>query len=369
MPVADISFGAALLCAIWWVASAVTCILLAAGLGFVIRRSTRKRGQRILCSYILLVGVAALTCGCGRPLSFGERYSDGGQYGGYAPDVDQESRTVYFGAPSKSDLGDIYAFQLDSGVLRKIYGTKSYEGSPVVSVGGQIIAFESEHEGQGPHIYVMDVKEGRPRRLTMGRYPEFGPVISSDGKIVAFTRRLARNPDYLTFDEVFIAAADAQNEEQLTRNKIPDYPISFSGDGKRLYFAAQGGNTGSFDLFRVDLGSRESSLVLPLGVVGGLGTIAVSSDEKFVAFISDRDVPFEYEVYTCDISGGNIEKLTELKGYIGSIRFANRGNELLSFDFQPKYGHPESIADIIIVNRITKELRKISWTNAPVRKM
>ena len=85
-------------------------------------------------------------------------------------------------------------------------------------------------------------------------------------------------------------------------------------DKKMLYYLSDNG-TNQFDLMKLDLRSGASQRVLALGLRGNTGC-DISPDEHWVAYISDREQPYEYEVFASHIDGSERRKLTNFHGYI-----------------------------------------------------
>jgi Tol biopolymer transport system component len=109
---------------------------------------------------------------------------------------------------------------------------------------------------------------------------------------------------------------------------------------------------------KLDLENGEGQRVLTLGRRGSTGC-DISPDEKLVAFVSDADKAFEYEVFVCDIEGGNRRRLTSFRGYIGQVRFTPDGKRVI-FVAQAKGAPQNGRGDIYIASVDGTELRRIA---------
>jgi dipeptidyl aminopeptidase/acylaminoacyl peptidase len=91
------------------------------------------------------------------------------------------------------------------------------------------------------HLYVVDIEDGEPRRLTRGAYDFEDPAISPDGRSIAFVARITEDvhPDYSLKSDLHIMDLDTGEWRKLD---IPRYSISaaaWSPDGRRIAFAAR----------------------------------------------------------------------------------------------------------------------------------
>lgn len=254
---------------------------------------------------------------------FGKRFAGGGSYIGSFPSMLPDGRTIVFGSPVRDTLGDIYSIDLKGNNRRALRSEAAYEGQPSVALHGQIIAFVAEYE-EISQIYIANHDGQQLRRVTTGRFPDLLPVVDAPGKYIAFTRHLSDDPDELRSREIYLIGSDGAGEKRLTNNYVCDYPVAFSADGKSLYYLS---GTVRFDLHKINIESGDSELVLKLEFKGS--STALSPDERLVAFTDDSEQPFEYEIYVCKLDGSAKRRLTELRGYIESVRFTPDGKSLL----------------------------------------
>ncbi|MCY4645323.1 MAG: hypothetical protein OXE73_00335 [Gammaproteobacteria bacterium] len=125
---------------------------------------------------------------------------------------------------------------------------------PAASPDGTRLAFASHG-----WIWVMDLVDGRARRLTSGGAMDARPAWSPDGSRIAFVRDDTR--------DTWIVVADAGTGAELLSENTPAIELdpAFSPDGGRLYFASA--SAGTIDLWALELASGERT---PITDVAGI---------------------------------------------------------------------------------------------------
>lgn len=91
------------------------------------------------------------------------------------------------------------------------------------------------------HIYVIDLENGTPRRLTDGSFNFRNPAISPDGKQIAFTATIPDgiHPDFQRKTDLYIMAVDGSDRRMIN---IPNHSVrraEWSPDGRYLAFTAR----------------------------------------------------------------------------------------------------------------------------------
>ena len=98
---------------------------------------------------------------------------------------------------------------------------------PSISPDGKHIAFSYMGD-----IYITPVKGGLARLLTNSEHFESVPIWSNDSKMIAYVSTEFGNKD------VFVISVNGPKGKRLTYNSAEDIPLSFSPDGRKIYFSS-----------------------------------------------------------------------------------------------------------------------------------
>lgn len=137
---------------------------------------------------------------------------------------------------------------------------------PSVSPDGRHIAFSYMGD-----IYITPVKGGLARSLTNSEHFESVPIWSGDSKMIAYVTTEFGNRD------VSVISVNGPKGKRLTYNSAEDTPLSFSPDGKKLYFSSarmDNPENSGFpsrrmpELYSVDLSGKNVKLELSVPVLG-----------------------------------------------------------------------------------------------------
>ena len=160
--------------------------------------------------------------------------------------------------------------------------------TPRFSPDGKRLAF-SMSNGKGADIWVKDLDRDTPSRLSFLPGVNRLPVWTPDGKNIVFQSNNPAAPG------LYGVRSDGAGEaKRLTESKTPEFPSSFSPDGKRLAIH-QTRNGGSFDIFtmpvevdpgRGALGFRLGKAELFLGTPFNEVDPVFSPDGRWLAYAS-----------------------------------------------------------------------------------
>src|SRR5207249_2102639 len=129
--------------------------------------------------------------------------------------------------------------------------------APRLSPDGKRLAiqFTNLSEGVRTSLEIYDFDRKVFFRLTPGPGRHFCPVWSPDGKRLAFSRFLVGNP------QACWKATDGSGDVEplMTGDIAPEFPTSFSPDGRVLFYARGEGELGNIDIWTLSVdGKRET---------------------------------------------------------------------------------------------------------------
>jgi Tol biopolymer transport system component len=154
---------------------------------------------------------------------------------------------------------------------------------PVPSPDGSRVAFSALNQ-----LWVADLPQGTPRRLTRLAEGEFFPTWSPDGQWLAF----------VTWSEsgghIYRARADGRGDpERLTRQAATYYQTAWSPDGRRIVAMQSDARELLETLQRFGGGLGARFVWVPAGG-GEVGTIALASGRRAPHFTADSNRIFAY---------------------------------------------------------------------------
>ena len=170
------------------------------------------------------------------------------------------------------------------------------------------------NNGKGQDIWVKDLNQDAPLRLSFLPSTNSHPVWTPDGKHILFR---SLNPAAPGLHR--IRSHGAVEAKRLTDGKTITYPSSISPDGKRLAIF-QTGNGGGFDIFTLpveadpasgDGGFRLGKAELFLGTPFLEVYPAFSPDGRWLAYASNESATQELYVRPFPAPGGRWQVSTE----------------------------------------------------------
>jgi Tol biopolymer transport system component len=207
-------------------------------------------------------------------------------------------------------------------------GTNAY---PAFSADGKRVAFSVRGASQGAafHVFVRTLPAGAPLQLTNGESSDIGPAWSPDGARLAFLRIVEGRTEYISIP------SDGGEERKVA--EFGDAPadtgqplpaVSWTRDGKSLAVV----ETGEKQLPAIALVSLADGAVRritqpPEGSEGD-STPAVSPDGNTLAFVRGTGAD-SADIYLCDLSGGNLRRLTFDDRAIRGIAWTPDGQDVV----------------------------------------
>ena len=220
-----------------------------------------------------------------------------------SPTVAADGRLAY--VTYKGGSPEIWGQRHKDGPHEKLYPASGGGGlvsSPVWSPDGKRLAFVQGDRRGNSDIMMLDLAAGRARRLTDGNGINTEPSWNPNGNQLAFTSDREGGP------QVFLMQDDGSNLRRLTGEGSYNASPSWSPNGATVAYVSR--FEGKFDLFVYKLGEGKA-----YQITTGVSTSespAWSPDERRLVFTSNRFG--SSQIFTTDLSGRQIVRLTELGG-------------------------------------------------------
>jgi TolB protein len=188
---------------------------------------------------------------------------------------------------------DIYVMRADGAGTRRLTSTKENDSHPTWSSTGELIAFARDGD-----IYVMRDDGSSVRRVSAPLVEESEPAWSPDGKWIAYVRR---EPGTAT-REIWVMRPDGSSRRRVTSPSGRSATPAWSPDSSRIVFATNGEGD-VFELFTVGVDGK------------GLRSVVPTAASNFEPSWSPDGTKIAYQeegaIYTVELGGGEIEKLTD----------------------------------------------------------
>ncbi|HEY7119483.1 MAG TPA: hypothetical protein VH475_23025 [Tepidisphaeraceae bacterium] len=191
----------------------------------------------------------------------------------------------------------------DFGFQQHTFSDEGYDGDVSVDPTGHWIAFTSTRHTEKSEIYLQRVDGTSVIQLANDPSDNAQPCFSPDGKTIAFCSTRAGSWDLYTMD------LDGRNVTQVTSGPSQDMHPSFSPDGTRLVYSSIGGRSGQWELWIVNLTTRERKMI-------GYGLFPNWSPDKSlerIAFQRARQRGSRwFSLWTLDLVDGEARRITEV---------------------------------------------------------
>ena len=211
---------------------------------------------------------------------------------------------------------DIFTANPDGSQLKQLTKTPGYDAEAVISGDGKKIVFTSLRNGD-LDIYLMDANGKHVTQLTHELGYDGGPALSPDGKLIVYRAHhpkteqetadyqdlLKQNLIRPTYLELWLMRADGSQKRQITDLGAASFAPAFFPDGKHIIFSSNVGSTGgmgNFELYSVDLDGKNLERITFTDGFDGFPMF--SRDGKKLVWISGRNgkVPHETNVFIAD---------------------------------------------------------------------
>ena len=194
------------------------------------------------------------------------------------------------------------------------------------------IVYVSDREGNN-QVYLMNMDGTNDTRLTFDSEDYYFPQFSPDGSKILF---YSQDEDS---DEIYVMDSDGGNQRNLTNTQGIDNLCQFSPDGSKIVFVST--RDGNREVYIMDSdGSNQTRLTNNTFIDH---SPQFSPDGSTIVFYSvtlsgHNDLPHTdfYDIYTVDINGENLKKLTPDSTYLIITNFISDYKQNV-YDWSPRY--------------------------------
>lgn len=308
----------------------------------VVLNSTSDRRNASMSRQVLTL--AALVVASLSIVSWSVGRSDQIEHGNVAFDVSADGEVLVF----SSAEGDLFLFERATKSVRRLTDTAANETTPAFSPNGEFVVYAATpKDGNGTFIFLRTLDGKRVQQLTSDSgVSDSLPRYSRDGTQIVFARA-HRHRRYSmggwTWDDwdVYVMDSDGENLRRVTRRK--HYGINkvlFSPEGATVFYSAEVDRDASdstitvFEVSAVDPASPTPVTSKPRSArthYAWASDPAISPDGRQLAFISDRDTPYHYDVRLLDRQTGKSRSLmaTKISQYNQAPVITGGGKQLL----------------------------------------
>lgn len=243
------------------------------------------------------------------------------EHANVAFDVSPDGTQVVFSSAG----GDLFLLDRAKQNVRQLTNTAAEETSPVFSPDGQSLVYAAKDENStGKCIFVRTLDGHRVQQLTReSDFAETLPSYSPDGSKIAFARAHLHRPYSMggwTWDnwDICVMESDGNNLRRITNKKHYNInKVLFSRNGQTIFYSAETARN-TLDSTVTIFAVSADDPVMPTLVTKPKSTtkhdtwasdLALSPDGKYFVFISDRDIPFQYDLILMDRQNGEPRSL------------------------------------------------------------
>jgi len=289
--------------------------------------------QRMLNKHPLLFGVClAALCASLMWLCYGLFNAGNSTFRPSYPNrfaISPDGRSIVFSTPRTQ--GDLWELEPDNHKLVQVTNEHTYHGWPVFSPMGRMLVFSKQTTGgTGLNLYVTDSHGRGPKALTEGDYYDMGPAFSYDETRVFFFRANRRRAYSLggetwTDWDLYVVNLDGHDIQRLTNEHYyiadPPHPTA---KGEIIFAAMTNADEDQMTLYIFDRNSKPTVRRLEKGAeTRDGGFVSAQPDvcpmKNEVVFISNRvsrQAPYDYELWTMNLTERKASKLTGLRSLV-----------------------------------------------------
>ena len=281
-----------------------------------------------------------------------------------------------------STSGDLFLLDIPTRNVKQVTKTQNIESSPAFSPDGVSIIFSSATPDQSTaHILRCGISDRKTKQLTLAEnvYDAY-PCFSSDGSKVIFSRA-HRFRTYsmggMVWDDwdVYMMDADGDNVTRLTKQKYRSVVRPcFSLDGQAVYYSARIKRQDSSlysAIFEVSTtGGQQPKNLTPdddnntgCAAMGAEPTLSPNGNR--IAFISDRNKRYQYDLFVMNADGSNPTplNLSNVSKYLAFPLFSPEGANIYFLAETAKNANSQPLFSLWIVDATGKNPLLIGSTD------
>ncbi len=194
---------------------------------------------------------------------------------------------------------DICVISSDGLELRQLTGPPAWDANPVWSPDSQRLVYVSNAEGISD-LFLVDIKEAKPRKLTTGEGRHSAPDWSPDGSWIAF------QSDEMGVWDIWLISPDGQESLNLTQNPGADQSPKWSPDGQWIGFRSE--RDGNWEIYVMKANGQEPRNVSQ-SPEDNETVFVWSPDSQQLLFVSD--VKGNLEIFRVNVDGSDKVNLTQ----------------------------------------------------------
>jgi Tol biopolymer transport system component len=214
--------------------------------------------------------------------------------------------------------GDLYLLQLSSRSIERLTQTNVEESTPAFSPDGRRVAYSADEADGSKSLFEYSLTSKTTRRLTsQGGVRDLAPRYAPDGSRIVFTRAHRLRPYSMggqTWDDwdLYVIDRDAHPRRLTFQNSRSPNEACFIDAGQKVLFSGDGqGDRIDPQLYElgVDAAAQTPRPVEAVAASaerrgGAWATdLNVSHNQALTTFVSDREEPFQYDVYVMPWEG------------------------------------------------------------------
>jgi len=210
------------------------------------------------------------------------------------------------------------------------------ELNPAVSPDLSLLAYTKETIDKNSYIQIEDLETHTKRTIIHPRAKLSKPIWSPNKDKLAFLYQ--HNSVCMIYWAEIAFIEDKNTWESITECNADSNPsFIFSPDGSHLYFNNKTTHTSGYQIFRVNISTKQKDIINQ-PITNGLGNYAfdISSDGKKLIMLNSEFSP-DTRIYTLDITSSTLSKTTQLPYLMRSINWHHDNNTIIHPSPHPAY--------------------------------